>query len=394
MTIEFKVPELGEGVDSAEVVGILVSEGDTIEADQTVMELETEKAVADLPCPYAGKILKIHVAEGDTIKVGQTVLTIEAEQEEKIIAKTKTEEPSKQEEKLLPAGPATRRLARKLGIDLRNVNGSGATNRITLEDVVQEHDRLLLKEEPGSAPETLLPEVDKLVARREPLNQITRTALKRLSKSWATVPHVTQHDLVDITELEKSRQRYMAEEGRSGPKITLTVIVAKAVALVLKEFPHFNASLDTEKEELILKSYYHIGIAVDTEQGLLVPVLRNVDRKNILDLATELSILTQKAREHKLGMEEMQGGTFTISNQGGIGGIAFTPIVNFPEVAILGISRTRTEIQMIDGQLEPRLMLPLSLSYDHRAINGADAARFLVRLAAELSDSFQLLIRM
>jgi len=473
MSTEFKVPELGEGVDSAEVSRVYVSEGDTIDADQNVMELETEKAVADLPCPHAGTIAKVHITEGDTIKVGQTILTLEdqepgreaAEEQPEEAAAEETEEPPAEEEAEAekekeaeekaaeeeaaekpqreepaaeeqeeaareegdagpepereaeekegkpeqrkarqkreereepppPAGPATRRLARKLGIDLHDVRGSGPSGRITQEDVVEAHDRSRPAAAPGGGAQPPLPDFERFgPVERQRLNKIARTAMKNLRTSWAAVPHVTQHDLADVTDLEAARRRYLQGPGQSGPKITLTAIAVKAVTTVLEQFPHVNASLDAEREELILKQHYHIGVAVDTEEGLLVPVVRDADRKNIVELAVELADVAERARNRKLSMEEMEGATFTISNQGGIGGTAFTPIVSFPQVAILGLSRARPEVQMADGRPQERLMLPLSLSYDHRAINGADAARFLVRLSAELSDCFQLLIR-
>jgi len=463
MGVEFKVPELGEGVESAEVSRIYVSEGDTIESDQNVMELETEKAVADLPCPHAGKIAKIHVSQGDTLKIGQTVLTIEAQQpdeekaeekepggkEEKQAEEPPREQPSEAEmekpdeeeerkeeqekapaaeeakgepeqqeeaergkaeeeaerppsaekepaaegaeELPPPAGPATRRLARKLGVDLHDVEGSGRAGRILQEDVVEARDRASA---PGGAAQPPLPDFEKFGSiERKRLNKVARTAMKHLRTSWNVIPQVTQHDVADVTDLESARQRYLDGPGQSGPKITPTAIAVKAVTTVLEQFPQFNASLDAEREELVLKRYYHIGVAVDTEEGLLVPVVRDADRKSIVELAEELKDLAEKARNRKLGMEDMEGATFTVSNQGGIGGTAFTPIVSFPQVAILGISQARPEVQMRDGQPRERLMLPLSLSYDHRVINGADAARFLVRLAAELSDCFQLLVR-
>ena len=518
MSTEFKVPELGEGVESAEVSQVYVAEGDAIEADQPVLELETEKAVTDLPCPHAGTITKVHVSEADTIKVGQTILTIEDQQGSKDEAGEAEERPSKEPEseppsteeagqseespaakksgtkkrqkgkkddaekekqaadserekeaapdtsetppdeqkpkearteksgekeqneeqgeaeaeeqtrkegqgeseqqdgqeeqagrkeqaarakpeadadrRRPPAGPATRRLARELDVDLHEIHGSGSGGRITQVDVVRAHDQAAPATESGGRSQPPLPDFEKFgPVERQPLNKIARTAMKHLSVSWASVPHVTQHDLADITELEAARRRYMEGAGESGPKITLTAIAVKAVTTLLKEFPHANASLDAEQEELVLKHYYHIGVAVDTENGLLVPVIRDADRKTILELAAELSEVAERARRRKLGREDMEGATFTISNQGSIGGTAFTPIVSFPQVAILGMSRARTELQIGQGGPEPRLMLPLSLSYDHRVLNGADAARFLVRLSEELSDSFQLLIR-
>ena len=472
MSTEFKVPELGEGVDTAEVSRIYVSEGDTIEADQNVMELETEKAVADLPCPHAGEIVKVHVSEGDEIKVGQTILTIEtgepaeqkggedeaqqdqdgkdqqaseetddgvddghkpgadepgeeAESNDGKVPETEHEEAADSERKEehvpsddeeveyeeassdkgeqetspvqdspLPAGPATRRLARKLEVDLHDIEGSGASDRITLEDVVEAHDRATGDRRTRTVEEPPLPDFERYgPVERQRLSKIARTALETLQTSWDVVPHVTQHDLADITDLEAARRKYLEGADEDEPRITLTAIVVKAATAVLREFPRFNASLDTEKDEVILKKYWHIGVAVDTESGLLVPVLRDADQKRMIELAAELKDLASRARDRKLKAEEMEGATFTISNQGGIGGTSFTPIVNYPQVAILGMSRARPEVVLIDGRPEERLQLPLSLSYDHRVVNGADAARFLVRLSSELSDYFQLLAR-
>lgn len=479
MSTEFKLPELGEGVDSADVSQIYVSEGDEVEADQNVMELETEKAVADLPCPHSGKVTKIHISEGDTIEVGQTLLTIEEVAAEKVEEKDdeQTEqaadkqeddqqsekveveqgsdekeevEPSKtsqqseeedsaeEEEKAQqadeeaarsdrktedrqgsaegmakeeraereprvaeerssddkkhvppPAGPATRRLARKLNVDLEDFQPPDG-NRIRTEDVVrafvESGKAAMLFNEP-------LPDFTRFgPVEREPLNQIAKTAARRLSASWRMIPHVTQHGLADITDVETARRQYLEQAGDAAVKITVTSIALKSVAGLLKEFPKFNASLDTENDELVLKKHYHIGVAVDTDHGLLVPVIHDVDRKSIEQIATELQDLADKARRRQLGKDDFEGGTFTISNQGGIGGGEFTPIVNYPEVAILGMGRARPELRLIDGQPSERLMLPLSLSYDHRVINGADAARFIDRLAEILSDEFALLI--
>jgi pyruvate dehydrogenase E2 component (dihydrolipoamide acetyltransferase) len=480
MATQFKLPQLGEGVEDAEISRIYVQEGDTIEADQNVMELETEKAVADLPCPHAGEIRKIHVAEGDTVEVGQTLFDIEeteegeapegdeqetrtreekgdqAEEEEqgggrerksgKKKKKDKEEKQEKKEEKgktetgeeqpaqkkgkrkrgqqsepskpppgpeatttlggrravkgqtpeqqpvQPPAGPATRRLARKLGVDLHRLAGGVATGeRITSEDVV----RAYAAEHPGAPAGTAMPPLPDFSkfgpVEREPLNKIGRTAAEHLAASWPLVPQVTQHDLADITELETARKQHAS--GEADPKITLTAIAIAAAVVALKEFPRFNSSLDWQTKEVVLKQYYHIGVAVDTEHGLLIPVITDADQKSIVQLASELAELAERARERKLEREQMQGGTFTVSNQGGLGGTAFTPIVNYPQVAILGLSRAAPQWELIDGQPQSRLKLPLSLSYDHRVINGADAARFVTRLASLLSDEFGLLVR-
>lgn len=228
---------------------------------------------------------------------------------------------------------------------------------------------------------------------RRPMNKVAKTSAERLSLSWQLCPHVTQHDVADVTDLEAGRKRFVSNRANeSKPKITMTAVVMKAVVAVLKEFPHFNASYDSKSQEIIEKHYYHLGCAVDTENGLLVPVVRDCDKKSISELAEEIATLADKARKRKLDISDMQGGTFTITNLGGIGGTAFTPIINYPEVAILGLSRSRWEPTVRDdGSIEPRLIMPLSLSYDHRVINGADGARFTRRVAEMLSDPFRLL---
>jgi len=455
MSIEFRLPELGENIEEAEVAEILVKEGDEIAAEQSVMELETEKAVVELPCPHAGRVTKIHVSDGDAIKVGTVLLTIdetkvagdgkakdakapqgdgeEAKRErttekkaapreetanretepeapakkapEKKVktptvpaAATREDEPTEEKEETPPppAGPATRHMARKLGVDLYQVKGTGSGGRITQEDVeAYVHDRLAPSSQgfskiPGNW--AALPDFSKYgPIERQRESKLYRTAAAQLGTSWQTIPHVTQHDLADVTDMEAARKRYLQSAGTDGPKITLTAIAVKACVTLLQEMPRFNSSLDAAAGELVLKKYYHVGVAVDTEHGLVVPVIRDADRKTIHDIAGELTDLAGKARERKLASEQMQGANFTITNLGGIGGTAFTPIVNFPEVAILGMSRARTELRLIDGELQERLMLPLSLSYDHRVINGADAARFIVRLTSLLSQPFGLL---
>lgn len=468
MSIEFKLPAVGENIDKAEIGGLRVAVGDTIAAEQIVMEIETDKAVFELPCPHAGKITRIHVKAGDTVQTGAPLLTLDgsaagpggqaapaAAPEKKAAAappdvtaarapapspkataptpavSQPVPQPAKSAAPVAPAtastgagpaadgdeatpaaaGPATRRLARELGVDLHQVQGTGPGGRITPEDVqAYVRERLAAPDAgpgvgPAAAPATgsaafmpgaVPPLPDFSVfgpVERQQLNKVTRTGAANLSLSWSVVPHVTQHELADVTELEAARKRYSqsssAKEG--GPKITMTVLAMKAIVTALKAFPKFNSSYDATRGEVVLKTYYNLGIAVDTEQGLMVPVIRAVDTKSVLQLAGELTDLAQKARDRKLTIAEMQGGTFTITNLGGIGGTYFTPIVNYPEVAILGMSRTSHQQIIVDGEPQIRLMLPLSLSYDHRVINGADAARFIVKLSRLLSDPFQLM---
>ncbi|MBI3862980.1 MAG: 2-oxo acid dehydrogenase subunit E2 [Planctomycetia bacterium] len=460
MSIEFKLPAVGENIDKAEIGSLKVAVGDMITADQVVMEIETDKAVFELPCPHAGKITKIHVKSGDSVAAGATLLTIEesaggesakparaaaapaakaeaAPAPAKAPAKTaKTPAPAPAappvaaptpraapkpatpaapaaestgappedgEGAPAPAGPATRRLARELGVDLHRVTGTGPGGRITSEDVqafVREKLAALDAEHPptehaaGARFVPPLPDFSQFgPVERQALNKIARTAAANLSLSWNVVPHVTQHELADVTDLEAARKRYSQGPGskEGAPKVTMTVLAMKAVVIALKAFPKFNASYDVAREEVVLKQYYNIGVAVDTENGLMVPVIRAVDTKSVVQLAAELTDLAKKARDRKLTPADMQGGSFTITNLGGIGGTYFTPIVNYPEVAILGMSRSSQQQVIIAGAPQVRLMLPLSLSYDHRVINGADAARFIVKLSELLSDPFHLM---
>ncbi len=432
---EYKIPEIGEGIDSVDLAALTVSVGDVIEAGAIVAEVETEKAATDLDCPIGGKVTAIHAKPGDAINVGSVLLTIEAasgaesapaaaEPEAPAAAPApKAEAPAeskpapaaapakpapapskpaaRDDREPAPAGPATRRLARQLGVDLHQVNGTGSGGRITQEDVKDFVKNLM---EGGTAPAAAgggggggyapppLPDFTKWgEVEREPLNKIAKSAANNLSMCWNVIPHVTQHDLVDITELEAARKRAAEIAKKTGaPKITMTAIAMKAAVVCLKEFPKFNSSLDPQTNELVYRKFFHIGCAVDTPNGLLVPVVRDCDQKSVSEIAAALTDVAVRARDRKVGLDEMQGACFTITNLGGIGGTSFTPIVNYPEVAILGMSRGRKELQLVDGNIDERLMLPLSLSYDHRVINGADAARFIVRFSALLSDFFNL----
>ena len=436
MAIEFK-PNLGDGVKSADVAALHVAAGDTVEAGQIVMELETDKAVLEILVDQPGTISKLLVKKGDTVNAGSAVLVLEpsanavktapagsaknpmAKELESVLkvdqgvasasvanrnggaqaaiakavgptsAKVET---SSGRDLPLPAGPATRRLARELGLNLATISGTGSGGRITLEDVA----RAAAGGGSGGGRglvEPPLPDFSQYgPVDRQACTKLQKTSANNLSLAWQIIPHVTQHDLADITETEAARKRFVETAPKGSPKVTMTALAMKAVVACLKEYPQFNASYDSAKTEVVLKRYYHIGVAVDTPNGLVVPVIRNVDQKTVLQLAGELSELAAKARDRKLQVGEMQGGTFTITNLGGIGGTSFTPIVNYPEVAILGMTRSQKQLQLVEGEVTERLMLPLSLSYDHRVINGADAARFTVKLAHMLSDAFRLLI--
>ncbi|MCA9015143.1 MAG: 2-oxo acid dehydrogenase subunit E2 [Planctomycetaceae bacterium] len=437
MATEFKLPEVSEGVETADVGQIAVAVGDTVEQGQVLMDIETDKAVVQLESPYSGTIAALNVSEGDSIPIGTVLLSIEQSNGAPAApaAETKAAAPAPAETKApeatapatpepkpaaapvaapvarpaaapaaessnntpVPAGPATRRLARKLGVDLHRVKGSGPGGRVTQEDVENYVKNLIAGGGPagggGGIAVPPLPDFSQFgEIERTKMKKLSRVSANNLSLSWQVVPHVTQQDLADITDLETARKLFISKPNYSGPKVTMTALAMKAIAIALHEFPVFNSSLDTQTDEIVFKKYINIGVAVDTENGLVVPVVKNVDKKNIITIAQEMNTLAIKARDRKLEMSDMQGGTFTITNLGGLGGTSFTPIVNYPEVAILGMSRSRHEFQLINDNPVPRLMLPLSLSYDHRVINGADAARFIVRLSSLLSDPFNLLV--
>ncbi len=417
--VEISLPEVAEGVVSVDIAEVLVSVGDVISAGDVICEAETDKSVAEIDCPDSGTIKAIHVAAGQTVNVGEPLVTLEVFSAAESTAtaatpSTTTETPaapgrvaspaaavttnsSTDRRPPAPAGPATRRMARKLGVGLHQVQGSAKGGRIVIEDIegfVRNRLAQTAAVASGSASMGVaaapLPDFSKFgPIEKQPLNKISRTAAANLHAAWITIPHVTQHNQADITELESARKRYVKDNPKS-PKITMTAIMIKAVVGALRTFPKVNSSINLASGELVLKKYYHIGVAVDTPNGLVVPVIRNCDQKNVLQVAAELTELALKARERKLKNEDMQGASFTITNLGGIGGTSFTPIVNHPEVAILGMSRGQKVLQMEEGKIVERLMLPLSMSYDHRAINGADAARFIVKLSGSLTNFFEL----
>jgi pyruvate dehydrogenase E2 component (dihydrolipoamide acetyltransferase) len=454
---EFKLPELGENISQGDLVRLMISPGTKVSEGQPVMELETDKAVIEVPSSVSGVVKEVQVKEGDKVKVGQVIFTLEggaatpAEPahnrnapvehvsgqtgarlafQAAIRAEGKTEEqalpPDQPQHTLpsfsmplqlgkvagtehrqpIPAAPHVRRLARELGVDIYEVQGSGPGGRIT-EDDVKAHTKTLISAAASAA--QAQPRAGHFAAPKLPdfakwgkiekvsMRGVRRKTAEHLAESWNTIPHVTQQDRADITELEQLRARFAPKAQEAGGKMTVTAIALKVCAAALKVFPQFNASIDVENEQIVYKQYINIGVATDTDRGLLVPVVRDVDKKNIVELAVELSQLSKKARDKKITPEEMQGGTFTITNLGGIGGIGFTPIVNHPEVAILGLSRSRMEPEWIEskegGKFEPRLILPLSLSYDHRLIDGADAARFLRWIAEAFEQPFLLSVQ-
>jgi pyruvate dehydrogenase E2 component (dihydrolipoamide acetyltransferase) len=409
--VEFKLPELGENIEGGDVVKILVAVGDTLQEDQPVLELETDKATIEVPATVSGVVTAIHLKAGDQARVGQTILTVSGAAQPvpatpapaapapkpAVAAAPQPAGPGQ----LAPAAPSVRRLARELGVDINLVPGSGPAKRISQTDVKNYVKSLNLaaKAAPGAgagqagaAPaQPTLPDFSKWGdIERERMSAIRRATARNLAQSWSQIVHVTHFDKADITELEQLRKQYGKKAEAAGGKLTITAILLKVLAAALKRFPKFNASLDLTAEEVIYKKYYHIGIAVDTDRGLVVPSIRNVDQKSIIALAAELTEISVKARNRKLTLEEMQGSTFTITNLGGIGGTNFTPIVNYPEVAILAVARGGLEPVYQDGAFVPRLMMPLGLSYDHRLIDGADAARFLRWVCEALEEPFLL----
>lgn len=452
---EFTLPELGENVHQGDLVRLMVSPGSQIAAGQPVMELETDKAVVEVPSSVTGKVKEIKVKQGEKVKVGQVIFTLEAGGsstaaapaasapakstpaphtyddharatfQAAIAAEGKTEEqalPPDQPQQApasfafsmpahlnktagaehrdpVPAAPHTRRLARELGVDIHDVKGSGPGGRIS-EDDVKAYAKSMIAAAAASPArgaafaEPMLPDFGKWgKIERVSMRGVRRKTAEHLRQAWNTIPHVTQQDKADITELEQLRAKFGPKAQQAGGKMTVTAIALKVCASALKIFPQFNASIDMATEEIVYKQYINIGVAVDTERGLLVPVIRDVDKKNIVELAVELSEISKKTKDKKLTPADMEGGTFTITNLGGIGGTGFTPIVNHPEVAILGLSRSSTEPVWIDGKFEPRLVLPLSLSYDHRLIDGADAARFLRWVAEAFEQPFLLSVQ-
>jgi len=416
--MEIRLPRLGEGANSGVVAGILVKEGEKVRKDQTILELESDKAVAAIPVPEAGTVAKISVKEGDEIKVGDLILILTADggkREEAAAPQVTKQEvpqqsvptraPHERSTKATPtqfegipiaASPSLRKIARELGLNLTRVRGSERGGRIVMADVRQYIAELqrggVAPTAPGSAPSpTSLPEQIDFSkwgsVHRKKLTSIRKTIAQRMSSSWNAVPHVTQFEDADITDVLALRKKHSAEYEKMGGRLTLTPLIIKALVRSLQQHQMFNASIDDAAGEIVYKDYYHIGIAVDTEQGLLVPVLRDADKKSVLDISVELEDLAARARDRKISIEEMQGGTFTISNQGGIGGAHFTPIVNKPEVAILGLGRGSLKAVVRNKKIEQRMILPLGLSYDHRVIDGADAARFITTLV-ETIESF------
>jgi pyruvate dehydrogenase E2 component (dihydrolipoamide acetyltransferase) len=425
MAIEFKLPELGENVSAGTIAKILVKVGDTVSKDQSILEVETDKAVAEIPCPAAGKVTAIKVKEGQKVKAGDVILLIEAGAAGELEA-PKAEAPAPKAAAVaapaerpapklqvlerpapapapapaaVPAAPAAartggpvlaspsvRRMAREHGVDLATVPVADPSGRVTAQDILAfvsggaapaPAPAATPAAAPAPAAAAVTGDGDKWGALvLEPMSGIRKKTAERMAQNWATIPHVTHFEKADVTAIEALRAKHAKKFDAMGAKLTVTSFLIKVLGEALKRFPKFNASIDLAGEQIVYKQYYNVGVAVDTPNGLLVPVMRHVDRMSISQISIELPLLAAKARDRKLALDDMQGGTFTISNLGGVGGNAFTPIINAPEVAILGVSRSSVEPVWQNGQFAPRTMLPLSLSYDHRVIDGADAARF------------------
>jgi pyruvate dehydrogenase E2 component (dihydrolipoamide acetyltransferase) len=428
MSQSFKLPDLGEGIHEGEVLAVPVNVGQEVKEGDIILEVETDKAAVEIPSPYTGKVEEIFVKPGDVIKVGDVMMTFSGGKEAEDDKEKKQpkelappaeavtgapQPPARTTAGPVPASPATRRLARELGVDLHEVTPTGPAGLVTTEDVrnfantepvaqktpaapaiaaVEGHPTVL------STPE--LPDFTKWGSvERVPFRSIRRATAKQMSLAWSQIPHVNSQDVVDVTKLEAFRQKHKAEIESIGGKLSLTVFALKAIATALKTYPNFNATLDTTNSEIIIKHYYNIGVAVNTDSGLIVPVVRDVDRKSIKELAVELSDLVQRTRARKTPVEEMQGGTFTITNAGAMGGGFFAPIINYPEVAILGVGQARMQPVVREKEkgnfvIVPRLMMPIVLCIDHRVLDGADAIRFLKVLVDTLEDPDELLISM
>ena len=435
MPEQFILPDLGEGIHEAQIIQILVKEGDTIESDQPLMEVETDKAAVEIPSPQAGRVAKIHVQPGQTVNVGDVMVTfgedglaaaapqsvptaavaqaapatrsVPAQPNGRgaVVAPAKTGRPAK-----IAAAPAVRRRAKEVGIDLATVQGSGPGGRITKEDL----ERAAAGGAPAEVPATVrsppaakraptvavtmpedteLPDFTKWGAiRREPISQIRKTIANHMVRSEALNVHVMHHDLADVEMLEQLRKDHNSRRRDGDPKLTLLPFVIKAVHASMKRYPQFNSSFDQANSEIIYKDYFHFGIAVDTPRGLVVPVVRDVDRKSIRDLAVELIEVGEKARKVSFTIDELRGGSFTITNIGALGGIVSTPIINYPEVAILGLGKAEMKPAVVGSEVVARYILPLNLSFDHRIIDGADAARFVGEVKGYLEVPGRLLL--
>lgn len=450
MKKDIKIPDIAENVEKGTISNVLVTEGDEVDLEQPLVEVETDKATTDIPSPFKGKILEIKVSQGEEVKVNQIIMIIEVndgEQKDENEIKEKVKEnvevkPEKKEGKAgdeeaitheekreqvkddiseekedagykqetkkkeeperkkevyhgsdIPASPSARKYAREAGVELSGVKGSGPGERITIDDIkklasdLQKPEKDLTYEEPDLPDFAQWGETE-----RKSMSNVRKLTAETTSLSWSTIPHVTQFDKADITRLDEFRKEHSKTVEKNGGKLTMTAILVKISAMALEKFPVFNTSIDVKNKEIVFKKYIHIGIAVDTERGLLIPVIRDAGKKSLIQLAVEIGQIAEKARNKKITPEEMQGGNFTVSNLGGIGGTYFTPIIYTSQVAILGISKSAMEPVWNGKKFKPALILPLSLSYDHRVIDGADGARFLSWIKNVIENPFSLLL--
>jgi len=458
MSIEFKLPDLGEGIHEAEIIQVKVKEGDQVKEDQAILEVETDKAVVEIPCPVNGKVEKIHVKDGETVTVGSVMITFlgegqsaskaPAKQAEKAAAAASTSAPaatatavtthtqggngkSPATTQPVPATPATRRVARELGVDLRMVRGSGPAGRVLKEDVRAfaagslesaisasptaahsstktaaakqqslsskygsgDSGKEKMELSPLTAQPVELPDFSRYgKVERVPLRSIRRKIAQNMAQSWSHIPHVTHFDEADVTLLDELRAHHEDEVKQQGGRLTMTVFALKAIASGLKKYPQFNASLDEASGELVFKHYYNIGVAVATERGLIVPVIKDVDKKSFVELSIELQEIAEKTRAGKVELDRLQGGTFTLTNIGAIGGTSMVPMINFPECAILGMARATQKPVVRDGEIDVALILPLALSFDHRIADGAEAAYFVQHIVQRLQEPFKFLL--
>ncbi|MDR3615880.1 MAG: dihydrolipoamide acetyltransferase family protein [Candidatus Obscuribacterales bacterium] len=472
MAIDFLLPDLGEGIHEAEILNVMIKEGDSVKEDQPILEVETDKAVVEIPCPYNGTIDKVHVKAGQNVTVGSVMVSfnvggekatpaaakeasapVAAAPAQKEMAKaghsgngngnsSTATKPMEQPTQLIPIGspvpcaPATRKLARELGVDIRLVRGSGPGNRVTHEDVKgfagggnagailpesrqertsgggcnmgasiaataaslqakygSDENKSTAAGQPLVAQPVVLPDFSKFgTIERIPLKSIRKKTAQSMAQSWSHIPHVTTMDEADVTELNALLTKHEAAAKKEGGRLTLTVFALKAVASGLKKFPQFNASLDEASSEIIFKHYCNIGVAVATERGLIVPVIRDVDKKSVIELSVELAQISEKTRAGKVEIDRLQGGTFTLTNIGAIGGTNMVPMINFPEAAILGMARAALKPVVKNGNIEPGLILPLALSFDHRIADGAEAAYFVQHIVKRLSEPFTFLL--
>lgn len=444
MSAECTVPELGENVDAATVVEVFVKPGDVIRREQSVLSLETDKAEFEMPSNVEGTVTDILVKSGDEVRVGQAVLRVAAEKsapaeakpaagkkpvvqakekedEQPVTAKPAAKRPERHDStapggpgvapggrsakakpanapaksvsppSTVPAAPSVRRLARELGVDIARVPGSGPGGRVSTDDVAAFVRAAAAPPHGPTAPDagSTLPDFSRWgPVEVEPMSKVRLRTAEQMTRAWNTIPHVTHHDKADITELDRLRRQYAARVERAGGKLTMTAVLLKVLGSALRKFPKFNASVDMGDHAIVYKKYVHIGVAVDTEKGLLVPVIRDVDKKNIVEISLALREMSEKARSRNIRPDELQGAGFTITNLGGIGGTAFSPLINPPEVAVLGVATARLEPVALGDAFEPRLLMPLSVSYDHRVIDGADAARFLRWVCEALAEPF------